>query len=165
MCIALINLTRPGVREHLLFSPRKYATNTFMEEFRSQCAFLWPFEPEDTYIRDNATGLYSYSPQFIQRQLDLRCWTMRPDFFKKFPELKPDIPVFSPPPLNANLLLSPPNALMRSNSTSLLDRNGTATDTNDEMDGLICPFGQSPTTGQVDPLEVMEKPGWPPPIA
>ncbi|KAK5063079.1 hypothetical protein LTR84_005155 [Exophiala bonariae] len=154
----------PGLREHLLFSPRKYATNTFMEEFRNQCTFMWPFEPEKTFMRNTVTGLYSYSPEFILRQKDLRCWTMRPDFFHKFPELRPDIPSFSPPLLNAGLVLSLPTSNVRSSNTNIFGKATTVTDRDDEMDGLICPFGQSPVTGQVGPLEVVG-PDWGPTMA
>lgn len=132
-----------------------------MEEFRNQCTFMWPFEPENTFTRNTVTGLYSYSPEFIRRQTDLRCWTMRSDFFHKFPELKPDIPAFNPPLLSTGLVLSLPTSNIRSNSTNVLESTTTSTDSNDEMDGLICPFGQSPITGQVDPLEVVD-PEWAP---
>jgi hypothetical protein len=84
----------PGMREQVLFSPRKYATNKFMDNFRLHCRFVWPHNPEDTFLRDNLTGLYSYSSDFIQRQNDLRCWTMRSEFFSIFPELVQDIPSF-----------------------------------------------------------------------
>ncbi len=95
----------PGMREQILFAPRKYATNKFMDSFRAHCRFVWPHNPEDTFLRDNLTGLYSYSSDFVQRQNDLRCWTMRSDFFKIFPELVQDIPAFDKPPRMSQLLL------------------------------------------------------------
>lgn len=78
----------PGMREHILFAPRKYATNRFMDSFRNYCRFVWNHHPEDTFTRNTVTGLYSYSPNFITRQTDLRCWSMRSDFFNLFPELR-----------------------------------------------------------------------------
>jgi hypothetical protein len=154
-------MARPGVREHILFSPRKYATNKFMEEFRNQCTFAWPFEPENTFMRNTMTGLYSYSPAFIERQMDLRCWTMRSDFFEKFPELRSDIPAFNPPLLSTGMLLSPPPNIRR-NGANVVNSASALSDGDDDLDSLVYPFGTLPVTGQVHPLEIEDTADWAP---
>jgi hypothetical protein len=100
----------PGVREHVLFAPRKYATNKFMDNFRTHCRFLWPHNPEDVFIREAFTGTYSYSSDFLQRQNSLRCWSMRSDFFSVFPELKQDIPSFDASPGLSQILVPSPSS-------------------------------------------------------
>ncbi|KEF63532.1 uncharacterized protein A1O9_01510 [Exophiala aquamarina CBS 119918] len=152
----------PGVREHILFSPRKYATNKFMDEFREQSKFVWPFEPENTFMRNTMTGLYSYSPAFIERQKDLRCWTMRSDFFEKFPELRTDIPAFNPPLLNTGMRLSLPSPSVRDNSDNIVNNASALPQGEDDMDGIDYPFGTIPVTGQANPLEIADTPEWAP---
>ncbi|KAK5029157.1 hypothetical protein LTR13_008694 [Exophiala sideris] len=84
----------PGMREHMIFGPRKYATNMFMDTFRNQIRFAWPHNPEDTFSHNIVSGMYSFSPEFIARQNDIRCWAMRSEFFVRFPEFRQDIPCF-----------------------------------------------------------------------
>lgn len=95
----------PGVREHTLFAPRIYATNTFMESFRTHYRFMWPHNPEDVFIRQSVTGLYSYSSDFLQRVNSLRCWSMRSDFFSVYPDLRQDIPSFDESPDLSQILM------------------------------------------------------------
>lgn len=138
-----------------------------MDEFRDQCTFVWPFEPENTFMRNTVTGLYSYSPAFIERQKDLRCWTMRSDFFEKFPELRPDIPAFNPPLLNTGMLLSLPPSNVRGNSGNIgnMANNISAfPDGNEDIDNLGYPFGIPLVTGQINPLEIVDTPDWPPTV-
>jgi hypothetical protein len=98
----------PGLREHILFNPFKYATNRFTESFRKSLHFMWPFEPDDTYNRNTTTGMYSYSADFIRRQSDLRSYAVGQDFLNLFPELKSEIPAFDPPAWNQNSLFITP---------------------------------------------------------
>ena len=99
----------PGFREHILFAPRKYVTNSFMETFRSECHFAWPFNPEQAFHRNPMTGLYAFSKDFLARQNDLRSWCMRSDFFERFPELRQDFPCFEDNPMVSARLLFPPD--------------------------------------------------------
>ena len=82
----------PGFRERILFSPRKFATNTFTEALRENAHFLWPYDTIDLYVKDTVTGLYSYSNALNRQIMDIRCYTVDKDFFTKFPELRQDIP-------------------------------------------------------------------------
>lgn len=119
----------PGLREHILFGPRKYATTKFMDNFRNHTRFLWQHNPEDTFVRDKVTGLYSYSPDFAERQADLRSWSMRPDFFSSFPELRQDIPSSDECPSICQMLTLPTVPIRRRQVTfdidSEVDDNGT----------------------------------------
>jgi hypothetical protein len=84
----------PGLREHIIFSPRRYAVNRFMDTFRNSFRFLWPFDLSDAFAKNKMTGLYSFTPRFVEGQGFLRCWTMHADFFRQFPELKRDMPIY-----------------------------------------------------------------------
>ncbi|KAI1625597.1 hypothetical protein EDD37DRAFT_625133 [Exophiala viscosa] len=84
----------PGMREHMIFEPTRYATNIFMDTFRNQARFVWQHNPEDIFSRDVFSGTYSFSQEFIARQNDLRCWAVRSEFFVRFPELRQDIPCY-----------------------------------------------------------------------
>ncbi len=91
---------RPGLRERLVFSQKEFTANgdRYTDLFRANFRFMWPFEPEEIYHRNPATGRYSFSEQFIRRTEDLSCWTMHSDYFIDLPELRADIPVFSSSP-------------------------------------------------------------------
>jgi len=98
-CILLSSVA--NIKFSILFGPRKYATNKFMDNFRNYCRFIWSGNPEDTFTRDNLTGVYSYSSEFVERQNDLRSWSMRSDFFSLFPELRQDVRL---PPLSQSVV-------------------------------------------------------------
>lgn len=112
-------------------------------------------------MRNTMTGLYSYSPAFTERQQDLRCWTMRSDFFEKFPELRSDIPAFNPPLLNTGLLLSPPPNKRRS-GVDVVNNASAISEGDGDLEGLVYPFGTLPVTGQLNPLEIEDAPDWAP---
>lgn len=57
---------------------------------------MWPFEFRDCYTHDLETGLYKPSRLFDDRMNDIKCWTMGPDFFQRFPELSSDIAASGP---------------------------------------------------------------------
>ncbi|KIV91586.1 hypothetical protein PV10_06106 [Exophiala mesophila] len=122
----------PGIREHILFAPRKYATNRFMDSFRNYCRFVWNHHPEDTFVRNDLTGMYSYSLDFITRQADLRCWSMRSEFFNLFPELRNDIPSFDESFPITNLALS--FEAPKSSKKLLLEEPQVAQDCGDQDD-------------------------------
>lgn len=89
----------PGVRERFIFNEHDYCGNEFWHLFCKSLRILWPYEFRDCYTREVETGLYKLSPMFDQRLTDIRCWTMGPDFFRRFPELYSDIPAFNHIPL------------------------------------------------------------------
>lgn len=82
----------PGFREKLLLSPLKFATNKFMDALRTHVTFTWNLDPKEMYTKDPLTGLYRYSDLTTERLQDFRCYTMNPEFFTQFPELRADIP-------------------------------------------------------------------------
>lgn len=97
----------PGFRHAIYSSPNKYITNYFNDKFRRNLRFAWPYDVGDAFSRDSLTGLYAVTPEFVGRQMDLRCWTMRKQFFQGAQELLSAIPIFEaalakslpPPPL------------------------------------------------------------------
>jgi hypothetical protein len=82
----------PGVRERFIFNEHDYCGNEFWSLFTSSYKLMWPYEFRDCYTREIDTGLYRISPQFDERLADIKCWTMGPDIFKRFPELYSDMP-------------------------------------------------------------------------
>jgi hypothetical protein len=84
----------PGFRKLLIETPQRYITNEFNESFRHNLKFLWPFEISDSYIKDPITSLYCSAPEFMRRQSDIRCWTMKRVFFDGYEELYPSVPAF-----------------------------------------------------------------------
>ena len=97
----------PGFRNAVYSSPHKYVSNYFNDKFRHNLKFAWPYDISDAFTKDGLTGLYTCTPEFAGRQMDMRCWTMRKQFFTGTEELFNAIPVFEaalakslpPPPL------------------------------------------------------------------
>ncbi|KAG9783049.1 hypothetical protein KCU88_g3156, partial [Aureobasidium melanogenum] len=90
----------PGLRERFIFNEHDYCGNDFWYLFCKSLRIQWPYEFRDCYTRETSTGLYKMSPIFEQRLVDIRCWTMGPDIFRRFPEFSSDIPsVDMVPPL------------------------------------------------------------------
>ncbi|OAL39796.1 hypothetical protein AYO20_00708 [Fonsecaea nubica] len=85
----------PGVRERFIFNEHDYCGNDFWHLFCKSFRILWPYEFRDCYTREIETGLYKFSPTFDQRLKDIKCWTMGPDIFQRFPELYSDMPAFN----------------------------------------------------------------------
>lgn len=85
----------PGVRERFIFSEHDYCGNEFWHLFCKSIRILWPYEFRDCYTREIETGLYKVSPMFDQRLTDIKCWTMGPDIFNRYPELYSDMPAFN----------------------------------------------------------------------
>ncbi|RVX72616.1 hypothetical protein B0A52_04012 [Exophiala mesophila] len=90
----------PGIRERFIFSEHDYCANEFWDLFATSLHIMWPFEFRDCYTREVDTGLYKISPQFEHRLRDIKCWTMGPDMFGRFPELQNDMPAFNTIPPN-----------------------------------------------------------------
>lgn len=85
----------PGVRERFIFNEHDYCGNEFWTLFTTSFKLLWPYEFRDCYSRDIETGLYKVSPMFDQRLTDIKCWTMGPDIFRRYPELYSDMPALN----------------------------------------------------------------------
>ena len=88
------NFVWPGFRKLLVETPQRYITNEFNESFRHNLKFLWPFEISDSYTKDPVSQLYCSAPEFMRRQADIRCWTMKRVFFSGFEELWENIPAY-----------------------------------------------------------------------
>lgn len=88
------NFVWPGFRKLLIETPQRYITNEFNERYRHNLKFLWPFDVADTYSKDPMTALYCSSPEFMRRQADIRCWTMKRQFFGGHEELWETIPAY-----------------------------------------------------------------------
>lgn len=116
----------PGFRERLLFFPRKYATDKFMETLRQNVHFVWARGPSELYVKDFCTGIYSYSEAFVKQTMDIRCYSVKADFFEHFPELREDIPFNGPSPVNVLSACVPITSVM----------SGPA------LDGCVCGAGR-----------------------
>ncbi|KAF6835618.1 bZIP transcription factor [Colletotrichum musicola] len=86
--------TWPAVRLRFATNPHRYCDNKFWHLFREHIRIAWPSDFRDCYVRNVRLGAYGLSPLFRDRLRDLRAWTMEPDFFVHFPELRQDIPQF-----------------------------------------------------------------------
>ena len=82
----------PGFREQVLFSPTKFATNTFMSNVRHQTVFVWPYDAHDTYVKNAVTGEYSYSDALMRQAMNIGSYTATKTFFETFPDLRSEIP-------------------------------------------------------------------------
>ncbi|EQB49417.1 hypothetical protein CGLO_11258 [Colletotrichum gloeosporioides Cg-14] len=96
--------TWPALRYRFATTPHPYChNNTFWHMFREHLRIAWPFDFRDCYVRNVHRGTYALSPLFKDRLRDLRAWTMEPDFFAQYPELRQDVPQYpgqpSPGPL------------------------------------------------------------------
>ena len=87
----------PGFRHCLVEQPQKYISNHFSDKFRVNLKLLWPFDISSAYTKDPMTQMYANTPDFVNRQWDVRCWTMRNRFFDGSEELLSAIPSFDVP--------------------------------------------------------------------
>ena len=87
----------PGFRHALVERPEKYITNSFNDKYRNNIKFVWPYAITDTYCLNPITQLFEYTHEFAQRLMDIRCWTMKRQFFEGYEELLPVVPAFEAP--------------------------------------------------------------------
>ncbi|KAF9872373.1 bZIP transcription factor [Colletotrichum karsti] len=99
--------TWPALRYRFATTPHRYCDNTFWHMFREHLRITWPFDFRDCYVRNVHLGAYGLSPLFKDRLRDLRAWTMEPDFFAQYPELRQDVPQFPGHPSPAVSMSSP----------------------------------------------------------
>lgn len=85
----------PALRDRLVRHHSYYfATTEFSIQYRLHFKFIWPYGFDETYRFDQQTGQYAISPLFDQYHRDMRCWSLEPVFFQKFPELIGEISVY-----------------------------------------------------------------------
>ncbi|KAL2430092.1 hypothetical protein ABEF95_004042 [Exophiala dermatitidis] len=85
-------LVWPGLRDRLVFEHKKYtATGDFSAAFVENFNFHWPFSDRDIFAYDPRQGRYEVSKIFLDYAYNFKNWTMKPGFFKKFPEMQHDI--------------------------------------------------------------------------
>ncbi|TIC92871.1 hypothetical protein CH35J_009980 [Colletotrichum higginsianum] len=84
----------PALRYRFAVSPHQYCGNMFWHMFKEHLRIVWPYDFRDCYVRNVQLGTYGLSSLFKETVHNLRCWTMEPDFFDRFPELRQDIPRF-----------------------------------------------------------------------
>lgn len=82
----------PGVRERFVFEQHKYCSNLFAKLFQTCLSILWPYDFRDCYMQNWETGAFELSSNFRTTINDISKWTMRPEFFRPFPDLRCDIP-------------------------------------------------------------------------
>ncbi|KAI8274170.1 hypothetical protein K4K60_010004 [Colletotrichum sp. SAR11_57] len=104
--------TWPALRYRFATTPHPYChNNTFWHMFREHLRIAWPFDFRDCYVRNVHRGMYALSPLFKDRLRDLRAWTMEPDFFAQYPELRQDVPQYPGQPSPGPLHVSPPGGV------------------------------------------------------
>lgn len=89
------SISRPALRDRLVFEYQKYtSTGAFSKAFVENFNFYWPYPDRDIFVYDPANDGYEISPMFLRHAYEIRNWTMKPAFFKQFPEMQHDIPLF-----------------------------------------------------------------------
>lgn len=109
----------PGLRERFVFDQHKYCNNLFATMFQACLQILWPYDFRDCFAQRWDTGQYDLSPAFRDTISDITKWTMRPEMFQQFPELRCDIPSSYNSPFPISNVLQMQLAGHRSNSTSM----------------------------------------------
>ncbi|OAL29656.1 hypothetical protein AYO22_02070 [Fonsecaea multimorphosa] len=87
--------TRPGLRDRLVFEHKKYtSTGDFSAAFVENFNFYWPYSDRDIFAYNPVQNRYEVSKIFLEYAYNFKNWTMKPSFFKKFPEMQHDIAAF-----------------------------------------------------------------------
>lgn len=89
----------PGVRERFVFEQHKYCGNNFAQPFELSLEIMWPYDFRDCFAQRWDTGRYELSTNFREAISDISKWTMRQDFFQRFPDLRCDIPASQNSPM------------------------------------------------------------------
>lgn len=94
-------LVWPGLRDRLVFEHDKYTrTGDFSAAFVKYAHFNWPYSEGDIFAVNPATGQWEVSKLFLDHVYDFNSWTMKPEFFRLFPEMIHDINVYKGPVQN-----------------------------------------------------------------
>ncbi|KIW81723.1 hypothetical protein Z517_04749 [Fonsecaea pedrosoi CBS 271.37] len=85
----------PGLRDRLVFEHKKYtSTGDFSAAFVENFNFYWPYSDRDIFAYNPMQNRYEVSKIFLEYAYNFKNWTMKPGFFKKFPEMQHDIAAF-----------------------------------------------------------------------
>ncbi|KIW34561.1 uncharacterized protein PV07_01338 [Cladophialophora immunda] len=85
----------PGLRDRLVFEHKKYtSTGDFSAAFVENFNFYWPYSDRDIFAYNPVQNRYEVSKIFLEYAYNFKNWTMKPGFFKKFPEMQHDIAAF-----------------------------------------------------------------------
>jgi hypothetical protein len=88
-------LVWPGLRDRLVFEHQKYTkTGDLSAAFVENFHFDWPYTEREIFTYDENMNAFEVSNVFLQYVYDFKKWTMKPNFFKRFPEMQHDIPEF-----------------------------------------------------------------------
>ncbi|KAJ9612903.1 hypothetical protein H2200_002844 [Cladophialophora chaetospira] len=88
----------PGLRDRLVFEHKRYtSTGDFSAAFVANFNFNWPFSERNIFTCNPISGKYEVSTTFLEFAYNFKNWTMKPAFFKSFPEMQHDIPVWEGP--------------------------------------------------------------------
>lgn len=83
---------RPSLRDRLVFEHKKYtSTGDFSAAFVANFDFYWPYSDREIFAYNPVQNRYEVSKIFLEYAYNFKNWTMKPDFFKKFPEMQHDI--------------------------------------------------------------------------
>lgn len=63
----------------------------FAHDYRHYLRFEWPFSYDDAFFFDEASGIHYPSPLFEKYHRDLKRWSVAPQFYERFPEMRGDI--------------------------------------------------------------------------
>lgn len=75
-----------------MFEHEKYTrTGEFSAAFVEHFDFHWPYSDREIFVYNPVTNRYEVSRIFLEYAYNFKNWTMRPTFFKKFPEMQYDI--------------------------------------------------------------------------
>lgn len=82
----------PTLRDRLVSEHSTiFQTSNLSHSYSHYLSFDWPFAFEDAFFYDDATACYYPSPLFERYHGDLRHWSVREEFYEKFPEMRGDI--------------------------------------------------------------------------
>ncbi|KAL1649772.1 hypothetical protein SLS61_006149 [Didymella pomorum] len=82
----------PTLRDRLVSQHSSiFQTSALSHVYSRYLKFDWPFAFEDAFFHDEVTDYYYPSPLFERYHGDLRHWSVREEFYEKFPEMRTDI--------------------------------------------------------------------------
>ena len=90
--VAVDFLIWPGMRDRFVFEHDNYTrTGEFSAAFVNNFNFHWPHTEEAICTFSPTSQTYELSQIFLEYVYDFKNWTMKPDFFRKFPEMQHDV--------------------------------------------------------------------------
>lgn len=129
----------PGLRERFVYEQHKYCSNLFATMFQTCLQILWPYDFRDCFAQRWDTGQYDLSAAFRETINDITKWTMRPEMFQHFPELRCDIPSSYNTPLPVSNMTQMQLAVHRSNSASMPSMHSSSKQTPISNESSVTP--------------------------